>query len=506
MAAAVLLALLVATSVLALASRRREHAGVVPDVTSWTLADRRYSSVMLWFLLGGSIYTAYTFAAVPGLVYGSGAIGFFALPYTIMVYPLALKLLPRLWRVCRDHGYLTIGDYVRGRYGSSRLALAVTATGLLATTPYVALQLLGIRAVLSAGGLYPDGVGGDVALTAVFAVLGVATWRTGLHASAIIAVVKATLVFSVVLGAALALVARDDGVGAAFRPPAGASGPGFSVLLDPGLQVAYASLALGSAMALLMYPHVVTAALSAVSARALRRTVVALPLWTLVLGLFGTLGLVALAEGIRVPSGGAEAAVPLLVAEVLPAAITGLVFGTLAISALVPAAVMSVAAGAAFTRNIYVEYLHPTATPVMQTRVARVTSLLVKVGAVLFVLGLREQAAINLQLLGGVWILQTFPAVVVGLFSRRLHGGAVLGGWAVGMILGTVLVRGGGFSSIVEVAGVQVYGAVVALVVNVAVALVLTPVLDRLGVPRGVDATSAAERVDRPDDRPEDTA
>ncbi len=497
-AAVVLVGLLVGASVLALLVRRREDLGVVPDLTGWTLADRRYSAVMLWFLLGGSIYTAYTFAAVPGLVYGSGAIGFFALPYTIMVYPLALLLLPRLWRICRDHGYLTIGDYVRGRYGSSRLALAVTATGLLATTPYVALQLLGIRAVLSAGDLYPDGVGGDLALTSVFAVLGVATWRTGLHASAVIAVVKAVLLFSVVLGVVVALVSGGDGIGAVFAPRTGSAAPGFSVLLDPGLQVAYGTLALGSAMALLMYPHVLVVALSAASGRALRRAVVLMPLWTLLLGLFGTLGLVALARGIRVPVGEAEAAVPLLVADVLPAAVTGLVFGALAIGALVPAAVMSVAAGAAFTRNVYVEYLHPTATPVMQTRVARVTSLLVKVGAFLFVIGLREQAAINLQLLGGVWILQTFPAVAVGVFSRRLHGSAVLGGWAVGMALGTLLVRVGGFSSVVEVAGVQVYAAVVALVANLLVALVLTPVLDRFGVPRGVDATSASERADRP--------
>ncbi len=369
--------------------------------------------------------------------------------------------------------------------------------------PYVALQLLGIRAVLSAGGLYPDGVGGDLALTAVFAVLAVATWRTGLHASALIAVAKGTLIFGVVLGLVVAVSDRAGGPGGVFSvPDTSPAGPDFAVLLDPSLHLAYGSLALGSAMALLMYPHVLTAALSAVSAGTLRRTIVALPLWTGVLGLFGALGLAALASGVRVPAGGAEAAVPLLVADLLPAAWTGLVFGALAIGALVPAAVMSVAAGALFTRNVYVEYFHPTATPVTQTRIARATSLLVKVGAVLFVLGLREQAAINLQLLGGVWILQTFPAVAIGLFSSRLHRGGVLAGWVTGMVLGTVLVTNGGFSSVVDidlwVGEVRVYAAVVALTANLAVALALTPLLDRLNVPRGIDATVATESVDRP--------
>jgi SSS family solute:Na+ symporter len=433
-------------------------------------------------------------------VYGVGALGFFALPYTIMVYPLAFVLLPALWRVCAQHGYLTVGDYVRGRYGSARLALAVTLTGLLATMPYVALQLLGIRAVLSAGGLYPEGVAGDAALTAAFAVLAVATWRSGLRASALIAVAKGSLVFGAVLGVVVAVSDRLGGPGAVFQvPESSPAGPDFAVLLDPSLHVAYGSLALGSAMALLMYPHVLTAALSAASARTVRRTVVLLPLWTAVLGLFGVLGLAALAAGVRVPAGGAEAAVPLLVADVLPPALTGLVFGALAIGALVPAAVMSVAAGALFSRNVFVEYLHPTATPVMQTRVARVTSLLIKIGAVLFVLGLRQQDAINLQLLGGVWILQTFPAVALGVWSRWLHRGAVLAGWATGMVLGTVVVTDGGFSSVVAVdlptGEVRVYAAVVALAANLAVAAALTPVLDRLGVGRGLDATAAG--VDR---------
>jgi SSS family solute:Na+ symporter len=57
------------------------------------------------------------------------------------------------------------------------------------------------------------------------------------------------------------------------------------------------------------------------------------------------------------------------------------------------------------------EYFHPTATPKDQMRVAQTVSVTAKLGAVVFVFGLRNQAAINLQLLGGVWILQTFPTV-----------------------------------------------------------------------------------------------
>src|SRR5215208_3310711 len=87
----------------------------------WGLGGRRFGTVVTWFLLGGDIYTAYTFIAVPALVFGAGAIGFFALPYTIIVYPLVFLVMPRFWNVCRANGYVTPADFVRGRYGAGPL-------------------------------------------------------------------------------------------------------------------------------------------------------------------------------------------------------------------------------------------------------------------------------------------------------------------------------------------------------------------------------------------------
>jgi solute:Na+ symporter, SSS family len=478
---AAFVAVLGGTSLLAVTARRLHRDDDLPALSGWALADRRYGAVLTWFLLGGTIYTAYTFAAVPGLVYGVGALGFFALPYTIIVYPLAFLLLPRLWTEARRHGYLTVADYVYGRYGSPLLALAVAVTGILATMPYIALQLLGIRAVLSAGGVYPAGLPGDAALVAVFGVLAVATYRHGLRAPTVIALVKGVAIFGSVLAVVVLVLGRLGGPGAMFD--AAERAPDVSLSLDPRLFPAFATLAVGSAMALLMYPHVLTAAFAARGADALRRATIALPAWTFVLGLFGLLGVAALAAGIAAPPGNAEAAVPLLVRDLLPAALTGLVLGALAVGALVPAAVMSIAAATSFVRNIYVPYFHPTATPKTQMRVAQVVSLSAKVFAVVFVFGLRNQAAINLQLLGGVWILQTFPTVAIGLYTRWLHHRALLTGWAAGMLAGTLMVVWGGFSAVVSV-GVPVYAAVAALVVNLAVAAALTPVLDRFGVPR----------------------
>lgn len=406
----------------------------------------------------------------------------------------------RLWEVARRHGYVTAADFVRGRYGSAPLALVVALTGILATMPYLALQLLGIRAVLTAGGLYPPGAAGDLSMTAVFAGLAVATYRHGLRAPTVIAALKAAAVFVSLTAVCWLVLDRFGGPGAVFDGAARALGgtdtAHSALVLTPGQQPAYATLALGSALALLMYPHVLTAGFAADGTRTLRKVSAGLPAWTALLALFGFLGIAALAAGVRAPAGGAEAAVPMLVDRLMPGPLAGLVFGSIVVGALVPAAVMSIAAATSFVRNVYVEYVHPTATPKRQVRVAKAVSLTAKLGAVAFVFGLRDQDAINLQLLGGVWILQVFPAVAVGLYTRWLHPRALLAGWAVGMATGTCLVVREGFSSIVPlVAGSpEIYAGVAALVLNLAVAVAATPVLARLGVPRGPDATDLPSR------------
>jgi SSS family solute:Na+ symporter len=340
----------------------------------------------------------------------------------------------------------------------------------------------------------------------VFAVLAVATYRHGLRVPAVISLAKGTAIVCSVLAVCWLVLARLGGPGPMFtgaeRALAAGGAGGASLTLSPETFTAYATLALGSALALLMYPHVITAAFAASGPGALRRATIGLPAWTAVLGLFALLGLAALALGIQAPPGSAEAAVPLLVRELMPAALTGLVFGALAVGALVPAAVMSIAVATSFVRDIYVEYFHPRATPKHQARIARAVSLVAKVGAVAFVFGLRDQDAINLQLLGGVWILQTFPAVAVGLFTRRLHHGALLAGWAAGMLAGTLAVVSSGFSPVVPIGAgdwrLHGYAALLALVLNLVLAVALTPLLDRMGVRRGPDTTAPAPTGHRP--------
>ena len=104
----------------------------------WGLGGRNFGTWITWFLVGGDFYTAYTVIAVPALVYAVGAYGFFALPYTILVYPIVFVIMPRLWHAAHQAGHVTAADVVYGRYGSRWLELAVAVTGV---APLVAVTL-----------------------------------------------------------------------------------------------------------------------------------------------------------------------------------------------------------------------------------------------------------------------------------------------------------------------------------------------------------------------------
>src|SRR6187549_3830073 len=192
--------LFLTVSIMGFVAARWRRPSTMEHLDEWGLGGRNFGSWITWFLIGGDIYTAYTFVAVPALIFGAGAAGFFALPYTIVLYPMVFLVLIRLWSVSHVHGYVTPADFVRGRFGSPTLALLVALTGIVATMPYIALQLVGISAVLKV-----MGVNGHLPLVVAFAILAVYTYNSGLRAPALIAFVKDTLIYIVIVVAVIVI-------------------------------------------------------------------------------------------------------------------------------------------------------------------------------------------------------------------------------------------------------------------------------------------------------------
>jgi SSS family solute:Na+ symporter len=482
----------------------RWRRGDLDQLHEWGLGGRRFGTLITWFLVGGDLYTAYTFIAVPALAFGAGAIAFFAVPYTIIVYPILFIVFPRMWNVSRRHGYITAADFVRGRFGNRWLALAVSVTGIIATMPYIALQLEGLQVVIGAMGVTGAGLAGNLPLLAAFLIL-VAINSSGLRAPAAIAVVKDVLIYITAFAAIIIVPIQLGGFGKIFSAV-----PADRLLLavpqgnSTGAYGTYATLALGSALALLLYPHVMTAILSATSGQTVRRNAALLPAYSFTLGLLALLGFFALAAGVDKMPEFAEGfrqfnnnfAVPALFLHSFPAWFAGLAFAAIGIGALVPAAIMSIAAANLFTRNVYREFLHARCTDREEAQMAKWASLAVKFGSLVFVLFAPLQFAIQLQLLGGIWIIQTLPTVLIGLYTRWFNPWALLAGWAIGIAAGTYMAAAVNFqlSYTLEIFGWSLpgYTAVYTLIINLAVAIVLTPVLNVLGE-KPKDQTVAAD-------------
>jgi len=482
--------------------------GDLTALHEWGLAGRRLGTVITWFLLGGDVYTAYTFIAVPALVFGAGAIGFFALPYTIIVYPLVFLILPRMWAVAHRHNYITAADFVQGRYGNRWLALAVAVTGIVATMPYIALQLVGLQVVIGAMGVGTGGgLAGDIPLVIAFLILAAFTYTSGLRAPAMIAVVKDTLIYITVIALVIAVPYQLGGYEKLFS----AVPPEKLLLTPPGPDTlaqysAYATLALGSAFALFLYPHTMTAVLSATNPHVIRRNAAYLPAYSFLLGLLALTGFMALAAGVAsMPEYASQFdlyksnfAVPALILHSFPDWFAGVAFAAIGIGGLVPAAIMSIAASNLFTRNIYVQFFNPRCTPQQETQNAKIVSLIVKLGALIFIILLPLQYAIQLQLLGGIWISQTIPAVIFGLYTRWFNPSALLIGWGTGLAVGTWMAGTTGFQSAVyplHVDGLTVpgYAALYALGLNIALSLVLSPLFNRIRASKGTDQTVPAD-------------
>jgi SSS family solute:Na+ symporter len=251
----------------------------------------------------------------------------------------------------------------------------------------------------------------------------------------------------------------------------------------------------------MLYPHTATAVLSASSANVVRRNAAMLPAYSFLLGLIALLGYLALAAGIKTSD--TSSSVPLLFMQSFPEWFAGFCLAAVAIGALVPAAIMSIAASNLFTRNLYGALSSRKMLPHQESAMAKAVSLVVKFGALIFVLYLPTPYAIEMQLLGGIWMCQLVPSIVIGVFTRWFHPWALLAGWAAGMASGTAMAAELHLKSSVYPLHLPawlggtwaMYAAIPALLLNLALSAILTIVFRSISWNSGLDSTDASAYV-----------
>ena len=420
---------------------RNYKKGDLSKMDEWAVGGRHFSVWIVWFLVGADLYTAYTFIAIPSSVFGVGAIFFYAVPYVAVTFGIAMWAMPKLWRISQKKGYVTAADFIKGYSKSTILAVLVAIVGIVAELPYIGLQIVGMLSVLTVmlQGIGDIGLVTDTALIISFVILAAFTFFNGLRGATLTAIFKdAIILLSVAI--VVIVVASTTNIAHAFTLASAVPGHHYNLL--PTQFNAYWSLFLMSALALYLYPHAVTGSLSAKSPKVLRTSQSLLPLYGIGLAFLALFGVFVYANPSAMSFLSTYSAatkgtyvVPALIFYTLPSWLTGFAFLGIFIGGLVPASIMAISQSNLLTRNIIREF-KPNLKPATETKIAKIAAVLFIFLAVGFVFIFPLTYSVQLQLLGGIIILQTLPSLFLGLITDKLHKHALALGLLVGLGFG----------------------------------------------------------------------
>ncbi len=478
----------------------RWRRGDLSKLHEWALAGRRLGVFLAWFLIGADVYTAYTFVAVPSGIFASGALYFFAVPYVATTFMVAMVTMPRLWQWSRERGYITAADMVEDRFSSKTLAALVALTGIIAELPYIALQIIGMQAVL---GIMLLGITSnvklvtDIALTVSFIILAAFTFTSGLRGVTLGAVMKDALIFLSVITLIVVVPIEFGGFSSAFT-----AAQSFSAALaakhvawlstgieymkpSPALEAGYTTIWIGSTFALFLYPHSINGSLSASGKKELALSDALLPIYGIGLALLALLGLLVYSDQAAMKllsnfplSSRGIYSIPALAVTALPGWLAGVVLLGIFVGGLVPAAIMAIAQANLLTRNI-IKPFWPQIKPETETRISKWASVIFKFIALGFVFIVPATYAIQLQLLGGIIILQTLPPVFLGLITNRLNRYALTAGLLAGIASGIYLVEVANKfkalqTSFFHLGGYFIWIGLIALSINLLIAVIFS--------------------------------
>ena len=455
------------------------RSGNLNHVHEWSLAGRKLGTTLVFFLIGADLYTAYSFVAIPSGVFAKGSLYFFAIPYVLLTFGVAIVMMPKLWRLSREKGYITASDFVKDRFNSRTLSIMIAVTGIIAELPYIALQIIGMQSVLTVmlAGYANSQTAGEISLLVAFVILAAFTYTSGLRGATLTAVFKDLLIWVTVIAVIIVVPISIGGFGNAFKAV-----KEDYVTLPDSLVPAYATLILGSALALYLYPHAVNGVLSAQSAAKLRTSTALLPIYGLGLAVLALMGILVYAVPGAMnfltgfpPSSRGILVVPSLILFTMPGWFSGIALLGIFIGGLVPAAIMAMAQANLLTRNIIKE-VRPSLSENSEVRITKISSTVFKFIALGFVFAVPATYSISLQLLGGILIAQVLPAVFLGLYMKSLKKIPLIVGLLVGIGSGIFMVEatnsfGAITSSVFKTPLGPLYVAVIALTINLAISI-----------------------------------
>jgi len=411
------------------------------SLEQWTVGGRGFGALLVFILMAGEVYTTFAFLGVSGWAYSRGGPILYVLAYLSLAYVASFFILPQLWEVGREHGMQTQPDFFDARYRNRYLTGFVCVVGLLAFIPYLQLQLDGVGIIVAATSF--GHVGRITAMAVATALVIAFVFANGVRAVAWVSIIK-DLVMVIAAGAiGIGIpIAHFGGIGAMFAALAQAH-PGHLVMPGATANLGHAwyiTTVLLTALGFYMWPHIFGATFTAKSADTLRRNAIVMPLYTLALALVFFAGFATVLILPHAASG--DLALLTVVRQTFPPWFLGFVGGAGALTAMVPAAILILAAATLFAKNLFRPLFAPSMTDDAVARLARATVVLLGVVS----LGLAIHGAstlVGLLLTGYAMVTQCFPGVVLGLYWRRVTTAGVFIGMIAGVLTALSLMLSG---------------------------------------------------------------
>jgi SSS family solute:Na+ symporter len=401
------------------------------NLQQWTVAGRSFGALFVFLLMAGDIYTTFTFLGGSGWSYGVGGPTLYILSYGSLAYVLAYFMLPRIWRYAKTHNLISQPDYFEHRFQSRGLSMLVALVGVVAIIPYLQSQFTGLGLIVEIASY--GSISAVWGMVIAMFVIAIYVTLSGVRGSAWTAALKDIVLLAVVLFIGIALPLHVGGFSAMFHK-IDALKPGFLTFGSTAQGIPwFISTVLMTAVGFYMWPHAFGAVYTAKSERVFRNNAMFLPLYQLILLFVFFVGFAAI---LIVPGlTNSNLALMSAVTKVYAPWFVGVIGGAGMLAALVPGSLMLIGASTLLAENIY-RPLSRSATPSQVQLVARV--LVWVIAAITLFFSANSNATIvALLLMGYNFVTQFFPAVILGVFTKR---GANRIGAISGILVGVIMV------------------------------------------------------------------
>jgi SSS family solute:Na+ symporter len=405
---------------------------VASDPAQFILGGRSFGPILLWVLMGGEVYTTFTFLGIAGWAYGRGAEAYYLLGYGALAYIIAYLYLPRLWRFASERQLLTMADFFSARYGSTAFGAIVTLVTTFIEALAILVYLTGLQILLAIAGF--GSINATQAVLIAFVAITFFVFTAGLRGMAWAAIVKDALMIGSVAAVGFVLPIAFFGSPSAMLAHVMAMRPHDFTLgawTASNGKLWFLTTMLLTGIGFFTGPGTVAATYAAKSEDTVRRNAIFLPLYVLMIVPIFFAGYTAslILPGLRGAQG--DAAYLRVIQSHFPAALLGIICAAGVLSGLLPSATRLLATASQVTKNILGDVFHVARAGAAQTWATR--ACIVVVAAVSLLLWLFLKASlVDLLLFVYNGNTQLAPGIILGLFWKRVTLWPIAAGLAVG--------------------------------------------------------------------------